>query len=303
MANGKVEIGFDRREFLKTAGFAGVGLAGFFAGSLSGCATTESSKQDIIASLAAIKPEPVAYPKLPYNKVQAPENGCFVGFRRVYALSMPDAFKKEWMSNTRASESVDDIVSKFNDPKWDTTISKVIGGHIDYYEKALGKKPAVFVMYETPKLFLDFPTKQAEQVTVRKAIPYLYFLPYWEHKTSIRLELKDIASEKHDKLLTRLAQGAAEFGKQNGGYFVTTMEESNADWYYWGSSSNFIPAWRHIWQVFQDQGANQYATWVWETYCPEGAGTRAIDPEIFYPGDKYVDWIGLSAFSRALIQR
>ena len=51
-----------------------------------------------------------------------------------------------------------------------------------------------------------------------------------------------------------------------------------------------------MWQIFEDNGANEYATWVWEIYCPIGANHDY--PERYYPGDKYVDWIGLSAFAR-----
>jgi hypothetical protein len=302
MANEKEEMGLDRREFLKTAGFAGVGLAGILAGFLSGCATTEPPKPDIAASLSAIKPEPVVYPKLPYNKVQAPEDGCFVGFRKVYALSMPDVYKKEWGNLTRASDSIDDIAKAFNDPKWDNTLSKVIGDNVEYYGKALGKNPGIFVLYETPKLFLDFPANQVAEVAKKGVIPYLNFLPWWEQKKSIRLDLKDIAKGKHDKSLKNLAEGAAQFGQKHGGFFTTTMEEMNGYWYPWGQSSNFIPAWRHIWQVFEDQGANRYATWVWEPFCLEPSRqfdiTKMQEPERYYPGDKYVDWIGFSAFSR-----
>ena len=51
-----------------------------------------------------------------------------------------------------------------------------------------------------------------------------------------------------------------------------------------------------MWQIFEDNGANKYATWVWEVYCP--LGSRHDYPERYYPGDQYVDWIGLSAFAR-----
>ena len=75
------------------------------------------------------------------------------------------------------------------------------------------------------------------------------------------------------------------------------MPEANGNWWYWGQSSKFVPAWNHIGKILEDQGALQYATLVWIPFC-EGV-PQASDPERFYPGDKYVDWIGLSAFSKA----
>ena len=47
----------------------------------------------------------------------------------------------------------------------------------------------------------------------------------------------------------------------------------------------------------RDQGANQYATWVWVIYNPYGMSKYVDDPERYYPGDSYVDWIGINTFS------
>lgn len=56
-------------------------------------------------------------------------------------------------------------------------------------------------------------------------------------------------------------------------------------------------AYRYIWQMFEEQGANRYATWVWEAFCSEKYRTYADDPEPYYPGDRYVDWIGINIFA------
>jgi len=157
-------------------------------------------------------------------------------------------------------------------------------------------------MYELPKLFKRFRTEEASTLTKQGVIPYININPELLSRPDLSLRIGDISNGKHDKFIKENAKGAAEFGKQYGGFFITTMEESNGYWYYWGQNSNFIPAWRHIWQVFEDQGANQYATWVWEPFCLEPSArfdiARMQEPERYYPGDKYVDWIGLSAFSR-----
>lgn len=129
-------------------------------------------------------------------------------------------------------------------------------------------------------------------------------MPTNSDRFDLCMRLEDIASGKHNDKLTKLAKGAAEFGQKHGGCFVTTMEEMNGYWYPRGQHSSFTPAWRHIWQVFEDQGANKYATWVWEMFClePERRVRYSYDkmqsPEKYYPGDKYVDWIGFSAISR-----
>ena len=240
---------------MKTAGFAGVGLAGILAGSLSGCATTDKPKPDVTASLSSVKPGPVVYPKLPYNKVQAPENGCLMGFYRLHAKSMSDSFKKEWMSSTRSADSVQDLAKAFNNPKWDKILSETVIPYIAYYKQTIGKKPATLVFIDTPRLFLNFPTLQVTQAAKEGIILYLNFVSLWPHKPSLRLELVDIVNGKHDSELRALAEGAANFGKQYGGYFVSTLHEMNGPWHYWSQSSKFIDSWKRIVDIFEDKGA------------------------------------------------
>ena len=57
-------------------------------------------------------------------------------------------------------------------------------------------------------------------------------------------------------------------------------------------ANGYIQAWRHIWTIFQQQGATNVA-FVW---CPsiQGTGFAAT----FYPGDQYVNWIGFDGYDR-----
>ena len=245
-----------RREFLR----AGVGLAAVETGleMIAGCATNEPAKVT-----------PLAYPPLPYKKIQSPQEGCLVGF-----FKEPDA-------------------SLYR-------ITNVEIG-ITYVEKALGAKPCIYSL-PWSRLYSGFPMPQAIEVAKKSITPYVY-AALSSHHSPIRISglgPKEIAQGQHDGTIKKFAQSAAEFGKEYGGFFITTMEEMNGNWFSWGMNSNFIPAWRRIWQIFEDQGANQYATWVWAATCPEGLPSRMVDdPKLYYPGDRYVDWIGLCAFSVA----
>ena len=286
-----------RRDFLKLAAMTGTTLG---LESVLGCATTQVPMQDIAASLAAIKPEQVVYPKLPGNKVQAPENGCLVGFRKVYVPENDPVFIGKQKDMAGRAKNIDDYVTIANKERVmeSIDIKGLITKNIQLYEQAFGAKPAIYVISDTPRLYLDFPEREAEAVASNSVIPYINAAPGSVMLAKLRFGLDDILSGKRDTHLKKFAEGAKKFGERFGGFFMTTMVESNADWNYWGQSAKFIPTWQHIWQVFEDNGANQYATWVWELYCPEGAGKRAVHPDNMYPGDKYIDWIGLSAFSR-----
>jgi len=57
----------------------------------------------------------------------------------------------------------------------------------------------------------------------------------------------------------------------------------------------FVQAWRKIWDIFQREGAtNVMFSWTVDPYNPEGNSA----PYNFYPGNAYVDWIGIDIFPR-----
>jgi hypothetical protein len=59
--------------------------------------------------------------------------------------------------------------------------------------------------------------------------------------------------------------------------------------------TDFIMAWRHIWQIFQKEGAtNVVFVWNPNSTAPPGA----LDPKGFYPGDSYVDWIAWDKYDQ-----
>ena len=60
----------------------------------------------------------------------------------------------------------------------------------------------------------------------------------------------------------------------------------------------YIAAWRHIHDVFADEGATN-VQWVW---CPNATAFRAEDDRnapAYYPGDDYVDWICADGYNWA----
>jgi hypothetical protein len=91
-------------------------------------------------------------------------------------------------------------------------------------------------------------------------------------------------------------------------------QEMNGNWYPWSAGyssrgiantpADFRAAWQHIWQVFEDAGANRYTIWAW---TPSRTDTLGVDSTTGYsagdtglaedyPGDPYVDWLGMSAY-------
>ncbi len=89
--------------------------------------------------------------------------------------------------------------------------------------------------------------------------------------------------------------------------------EMNGIWYPWsendgaGTSINgnspgdYVKMWRHVHDIFQQEGANDLVVWVWAPNIVNNlpASHKAAGYlENLYPGDQYVDWVGLSGYLR-----
>ena len=80
----------------------------------------------------------------------------------------------------------------------------------------------------------------------------------------------------------------------------------NGTWYRWSESNadfgnapgSYIAAWQHVHDIFEANGANQYAIWNWSpNRVDNSSGWKTLDS--FYPGDAYVDWVGMTGYLRA----
>jgi hypothetical protein len=160
-----------------------------------------------------------------------------------------------------------------------------------YYEINLGKKPAIFAFFSRGSLSDGNFPRQAYGVAEKGIIPLVY--------TSIgETKLEDMTKGKIDTNLEIFASDAAKFGKRNGGFIFTPMFEMNIPrehsiWGWSGDRRNFQKAWKHLWKIFESKGANDYATWTIEYHVD-------FDVQGYWPGNQYVDCIGLSAYNRKM---
>ncbi len=65
--------------------------------------------------------------------------------------------------------------------------------------------------------------------------------------------------------------------------------------------ADYRAAWRHVVDVFRQEGANNVSFgWVVDGFARDGQPDPNVDHRIalYYPGDRYVDWIGTETFDR-----
>ncbi|MET0725904.1 MAG: glycosyl hydrolase [Leifsonia sp.] len=90
--------------------------------------------------------------------------------------------------------------------------------------------------------------------------------------------------------------------------------EMNGSWYPWGEETyggkplngnrpgDYVRMWQHVHDIFEAEGANDLVIWVWAPNIINNLNTKAQSAEFLarhYPGDEYVDWVGLSGYLRA----
>jgi beta-mannanase len=100
-----------------------------------------------------------------------------------------------------------------------------------------------------------------------------------------------------------IKQRALELKRLGASVFLRWGWEMNGDWYAHAGALNmpngpakFVAAWRRIHRIFGSVGATNVA-WVW---CPNATsvpGEAWNAWRHYYPGDSYVDWVGIDGYN------
>ncbi|TGY77390.1 glycosyl hydrolase, partial [Cellulomonas shaoxiangyii] len=120
-----------------------------------------------------------------------------------------------------------------------------------------------------------------------------------------------IIGGKYDDYLRKYARDVAAHGMP---LAIRLNHEMNGSWYPWGErewgggplngnrKGDFVKMWRHVHDIFEEEGANEYVLWVWApnivNALPDYGKNSSWYMKSLYPGDEYVDWVGLSGYFR-----
>jgi hypothetical protein len=168
-------------------------------------------------------------------------------------------------------------------------------GLIDEYGRRVGRQPVIVGSY---KQWSSRPFVRAELRAVwnRGAVPMVTWEP-WSY-AGRRFPLRAIADGSYDGYVRRAARAAAAWGKP---ILLRFAHEMNGNWYPWGRGVNgntpriYKAAWRHLVRIFRSYGANN-VKWVW---TPNVNGSGRYPFKQLYPGDRWVNWVGLDGFNWA----
>lgn len=106
------------------------------------------------------------------------------------------------------------------------------------------------------------------------------------------IKFDDIVSGKYDRQIKQQADEAKVLGKQ---FFLDFAAEMNEEEGWGGHKPDlYVKAFRHIHDIFIERGALN-VVWVW---CPNNVDSAGEATAMqYYPGDKYVDWVGADGYN------
>jgi beta-mannanase len=162
---------------------------------------------------------------------------------------------------------------------------------------AAGKAPSIWMYWRDWSKPLT--THDIKEVSDQGEIPMIAWEPWTfglRSKAAAKFSLHTITDGNWDSLIDASAKAVKAAHRL---VIIRFAHEMNGNWYPWGSGVNgnkpgdYVAAWRHVWNRFQALGANKDVLWVWS---PNNVRVTPTPLQPLYPGDRYVDLIGMSGF-------
>lgn len=180
-------------------------------------------------------------------------------------------------------------------------------GEMKAFESLVGRKHGIYHFY-TYWGFGDLTqhTFLLNQISRYGALPMISFMsipgPGNPGCTSREWNLDAINRGDHDAFLRIFASQIAQYPSN---FLLRWGHEMNLDDYSWSGYCNgrnaeapqrFIAAYRRIIDIFRQAGATN-VKWIWSPSFDSHPAEAWNDIESYYPGDEYVDWIGVVGYN------
>lgn len=175
---------------------------------------------------------------------------------------------------------------------------------IKEYVTLAGKKPVWICFSDNWFTGIEFPYKTAGMISGLGYIPFLRMLPWSDYnleRSDPVYNLQKIIDGKFDDELIQYAKDVADFEKP---IIIAFGVEMNGNWFPWsgffnGGNKNgaekFRNAYRHIINIFRKQSALN-VTWAFHPNYNSQPEEEWNNMSAYYPGDEYIDWIGVSVY-------
>jgi hypothetical protein len=162
---------------------------------------------------------------------------------------------------------------------------------LDEYASMVGRNPDIFLVFRN----MDGPLLYSSEINnlrSRDETPMVTLEPYLNSGVA---SLPDIAAGKYDSYFRKEADAVRGLGMTVMIRFAHEMNLLSSDWgpnKAGNTGTAYVDAWRHIVGIFRQEGADN-VKWVWAPNVDYGG--RPFNQ--FFPGDEYVDYIGLDGYN------
>jgi mannan endo-1,4-beta-mannosidase len=149
----------------------------------------------------------------------------------------------------------------------------------------VGTKPNIIGQYVA--WGTSFDTTAASNAWSYGALDFVVWEPW-------NTTLAKIASGASDTYIESFAASVRSLDKP---IALSFGHEFNGNWYPWGTTgttaADFVAAWQHIHKLFAAAGATN-VIWIWDPN--DIFPVQNVQLAKYYPGDAYVDWVGVTGY-------
>jgi len=176
---------------------------------------------------------------------------------------------------------------------------------MDDFAAQTGRRPAIALWYQpwggygpNPQ-WADFPERCMDNAYARGVVVLTTWEPWDGNPSNPAYKLTTITRGDFDPYIRRYADDAKVWGHP---FYLRFAHEMNGNWYPWGTGphnpegntpADYVAAWRHVHDLFVQEGAAN-VRWVWS---PNTLSSNSPQATATYPGDAYVDWLGIDAYN------
>jgi hypothetical protein len=165
-----------------------------------------------------------------------------------------------------------------------------------------GVTPAGVMWFDSWASGRAFPVTEAKALWRRGIMPHYTWEPW---NTTLgpndpgQIRLQAIIDGAWDGYISARAR---EFAAVRKPILVRWGHEFNGNWYPWGIANNnadpslYVQAYRHVHDLAGAAGARN-VQWVWAFNNGSSPDEAYNDPAAAYPGDAYVDWVGIDGYN------
>ena len=171
------------------------------------------------------------------------------------------------------------------------------------FEVAAGKSPKV-LMFSQDWASGEFREELFNAIHDRQLLPVVT----WEPRDYRRQIERDQPPDQPEYALSRIINGDADAYITQWATRIKALrypvairfaQQMNGTWFPWSEGVNgnqpgeYVAAWKHVRGIFDTVGATN-ALWVWSPNISYAGSTPLVG---LYPGDQYVDWIGVDGYN------